>query len=938
MTVTKNRFLKSKSSWVQSFSCHELNVLIVCRGPIRKEAMDVFEELGASYGILLSEKDSVMYPMTLAPELRQIEDDNRVHRVADYMGVSAEERSERIDQIIGIAKAHGYTHIFAGYGFMAEDGEFVRRIEEAGLGFMGPASTVHYQAGAKDTAKVIAREAGVTVTPGIDNISALTLLRKTGGTVEALKKLAASKNLTVDESKGSDPAEYAEALLHTGYENGVGLISLDELQKEAGIQADSMFSENPGYRIRLKYIGGGGGKGQRIISKSEQAAGAVMEVLSESKAVGDSQNRNFLMELNVENTRHNEIQLIGNGQWAISLGGRDCSLQMHEQKLVELSITDELFDLEIQAAKAAGKASIAEQLHKDRLTLQKMESQAESFAEAVGLNSASTFECIVSGNDFYFMEMNTRIQVEHRVTEMVYSLQFTNPDNEQDSFIVESLVEAMALVAAHARRLPKPGRIVRNVAGGEVRLNAMNDALQPHAGGTIQTWSPPVKGEIRDDQGIGMCNPDTGVFIHYYLAGAYDSNIALVVAQGQDRRQNLERLLDILRRMEIRGDELKTNREFHMGILNFCLGLHPMLKPDTRFVVPYLAAVGSLTRELEGLDLQAAFGMLSEQAGRQFGADGLTVLQGKQTLLLRILEAATQNPHVLAGWLVRNRNHSFTLESERIVWHRNPLKVLADLYNIFHLEARESASPVHQIWSHDQEMMNEGLAFYKDLEGLLGLDCEGAWQESLAGDRPSPVFGQLVAQLQADTNPWADQMSDELFAECQAAHHGWQLGSELIALIIKAGYQSGVLDFSMNDRLEPQVPTKFLDAEFQEAALKFLAPPPVASADTIVAVSGGMFYSKETPAAPPYVSVGKHFNVGDPLYIIEVMKMFNKHYAEFAGVITEILVDGADGLVVKKGQPLYRVKPDEEIIIESESEKTARRRQRTTDLMNSILV
>ena len=81
-----------------------------------------------------------------------------------------------------------------------------------------------------------------------------------------------------------------------------------------------------------------------------------MEVLAESKVTGAGDNRNFLIELNIEQTRHNEIQLLGNGEWCVSLGGRDCSLQMHEQKLVEVSLTQELLDGR-RPARASGKAA-----------------------------------------------------------------------------------------------------------------------------------------------------------------------------------------------------------------------------------------------------------------------------------------------------------------------------------------------------------------------------------------------------------------------------------------------------------------------------------------------------------------------------------------------------------------------------------------------------
>ena len=100
------RLGKSDSEWVRSFASEDLKPLIVCRGPIRKEAMDVFEEMGMDhFGILLSEKDSIVYANALAPELRQLTDSTRVHRVPDYTGASKEERVERIGQIIQIAKA-----------------------------------------------------------------------------------------------------------------------------------------------------------------------------------------------------------------------------------------------------------------------------------------------------------------------------------------------------------------------------------------------------------------------------------------------------------------------------------------------------------------------------------------------------------------------------------------------------------------------------------------------------------------------------------------------------------------------------------------------------------------------------------------------------------------------------------------------------------------
>ena len=110
------------SSWQSAFSFDHVKCLIVCRGPIRLEAMTVFEELGVNFGILLSEKDSIVYPQTLAPELRSLSNrSEKVHHVPDYMGTNKGERLQRIEQIINICHEHAYTHLFAGYGFMAED-------------------------------------------------------------------------------------------------------------------------------------------------------------------------------------------------------------------------------------------------------------------------------------------------------------------------------------------------------------------------------------------------------------------------------------------------------------------------------------------------------------------------------------------------------------------------------------------------------------------------------------------------------------------------------------------------------------------------------------------------------------------------------------------------------------------------------------------------
>ena len=171
----------SNSSWQSEFTFDHVNCLIICRGPIRMETMKVFKNLGADFGILLSEKDSIVYPQTLAPELRAIKNRGKqVHNVPDYIGSTKEERINRIEQIINICKKHSYTHLFAGYGFMAEDAEFVKLVENEGISFVGPNSRVIKQAGSKDEAKQLARALNVPVTPGEDRIAAITLLKTAG--------------------------------------------------------------------------------------------------------------------------------------------------------------------------------------------------------------------------------------------------------------------------------------------------------------------------------------------------------------------------------------------------------------------------------------------------------------------------------------------------------------------------------------------------------------------------------------------------------------------------------------------------------------------------------------------------------------------------------------------------------------------------------------
>lgn len=931
------RLAKSSSTWVSSFDCSDMKPLIICRGPIRKEAMDVFDEMGIhGYGILLSEKDSITYTNALAPELRKLTDPNRVHRVPDYTGASKEERTQRIRQIIRIAKENGYDSVFAGYGFMAEDEDMVSAMEKAGLNFIGPCSKTVHGAGLKDEAKRTALSVDVSVTPGIDNVSAITLLAKYKD-VKGLKKLVKDKGLKVkvDLDGDADLELKLDAILNAAYAKGIDLFSIDEMAKQVELAVEKMYQDYPSNRIRLKAIGGGGGKGQRILQapsaykgteseRRKQAAAKapalVLEILNEVKTTGEGDNKNILIELNIETTRHQEIQVVGNGDWCITMGGRDCSLQMHEQKLLEVSVIAEDLANALEEARAHNRPGEVKVLEQDILTLAAMEEQAARFGAAVGLDSVSTFECIVDRDKHFFMEMNTRIQVEHRVTELCYGLTFTNPQNPDDVFSTESLVELMVLLARHGKRLPKPARYVRHNASVEARLNATNQALQPHAGGIIKKWSNPLEGEIRDDQGISMRNPDTGNFMAYRLAGAYDSNVALLLNVGETRLQTYQRMAEIIRRTILKGIDLQTNLEFHYGLVNWFIGNNINARPTTRFIVPYITAVGRLKEKANSVDIDYAFdsikaSILAKYAAGERAAWG-EVIERKRSLVVRPIQRLFDQPHIMAGWLSMNRDR-FTVKGSRVEWLENPIKLLADVYHFLNMDFKVTAPAAYVIWHHDNELLQEALAFYSELEDRLGTEDYMEIVRLLAQDKP------------------AKGLKAGIWKQCQAAHAGFQAGIEPLKLLATIAEETNYYKLRVNSDLSINIPKELEDRELQDKMAKVLVPPPLAKSDEILAASGGMYYAQEAPGMPHFVKEGDHFNQGDPLYIVEVMKMFNKVYAPFAGTVDKVMVEN-EGQIISKGQVLFKVSPDEKIVIETAEEIAARKRAYTDNFLSKL--
>ena len=929
----------SASAWIRQFQCEDMRPLIICRGPVRKEAMDVFEQMGIrDCGILLSDKDTVVHTNAVAPELRGMRNRDRVHRVADYTGADQAEREARIAEIVAIAVDYGYDAIFAGYGFMAEDAALVEAIEAAGLSFIGPGSAPVRSAGRKDVAKRTALEQSIAVTPGVDNVTALALIARCCDAA-GLAELADQHGLPAPPDGALELA--ADALLDEAVARGIDLLEPDEILDAVRAQVRELLARYPDRRLRLKAVGGGGGKGQRVLEAASQYAGTDLEarigaaaddaaarareIWSEVKALEPGANKNVLLELNIDTNRHQEVQVLGNGSWCITLGLRDCSAQMHEQKLVEVSVTEESLRTEIARRRERGDLAGAEALDTDLGTLLAMEAEAARFGKAVGLDSVSTFECIVDGADHYFMEMNTRIQVEHRVTELCYALEFANPDDPDDVLRVESLIEAMTLIARHGDRLPEPARVPRYGDSVEIRLNATDAAMNPAAGGLIESWSNAIPGEIRDDQGISVHNPDTDLFMPYYLAGAYDSNIALLLTTGAGREETFAAILDVLRRTRIKGRALKTNLDFHYGLCHWLAAQDVFARIETRFVQGYLGAVARLHEAAREIDVEAAFEHVKQRSVADLGdaavrAGYARAMDLKASLLVRPLQRLLERPHLLAGWVAKSAGYC-EAGTEGVRWLVNPVSVLAELYR--YLDMDQSTGPAAEaIWDHDREVLDGAQALYARLRAGLS---PGSFDELGALMRaPDPPPGTPAA-LAGD---W-----DTL----RARHLGYQHGLQLLALPSQVAHEAGFDRLRVRPDLTVDVPEEFYASDALADARKVLAPPPTASADEIVAELGGMFYPREAPGMPRFLEPGSHFEPGDTLYVIEVMKMFTKATAGFAGTVDECVMGDSEGVVVSQGELLFRVTPDERPQVEDAGEVRRRRLARTRELADRCL-
>ncbi|MDQ0204670.1 acetyl-CoA carboxylase biotin carboxylase subunit [Pectinatus haikarae] len=298
-------------------------------------------------------------------------------------------------------------------------------------------------------------------------------------------------------------------------------------------------ADNIGYPVLIKATAGGGGKGMRVVDSSADLEKALHQAAQEAeRSFG---NAGVYLEKYLTHSRHVEIQIMAdNYGHAVYLGERDCSLQRRHQKLLE----------------EAPSPVMTEQLR------EKMGQAAVSAAKAVNYSGAGTVEFIVDEQkNFYFMEMNTRIQVEHPVTEMI-----TGTD----------LIKAQILVAA-GETLPWTQEDIHiNGWAIECRINAEDpyNNFMP-CPGTIQSYKPPAGSGVRVDSAMYAGN---------IITPFYDSMIAKVIVWAPTRGKAIEKMSDALKNFTITG--VKTTIDMHRSLLadeTFCAG-----KVDTNYLEDHL--------------------------------------------------------------------------------------------------------------------------------------------------------------------------------------------------------------------------------------------------------------------------------------------------------------------------------------------------------------
>jgi acetyl-CoA carboxylase biotin carboxylase subunit len=361
-----------------------------------------------------------------------------------------------IPALISAAEVTGADAIHPGYGFLSENADFAQTVIKCGLQWIGPQPEVMRIMGDKVAARATMSEAGVPILPG------------------------------------------------------TGVIRSDAEAEEA--------VERIGLPVIIKAVGGGGGRGMKIVEDKAKLSSQLAAARAEAQA-GFS-NPDVYLERYIARPRHVEVQVLGDGSNAIALGERECSIQRRHQKLVEEAPSVALDDnRRTELLRVARKAT-----------------------QAIGYKTVGTLEFLLDEDKrFYFMEMNTRIQVEHTVTEEVFGIDLVR--------------EQMKLAAGDPLRL-RPDLRPRGHAI-ELRINAEDPVTFAPSPGLITAVHLPGGPGVR---------LDTHIYPNYRVPPNYDSLLAKLIVHGENRHVALARLRRALSEFIVEG--CRTNIDFHRRLLD----------------------------------------------------------------------------------------------------------------------------------------------------------------------------------------------------------------------------------------------------------------------------------------------------------------------------------------------------------------------------------
>ena len=303
------------------------------------------------------------------------------------------------------------------------------------------------------------------------------------------------------------------------------------------------FARAVGYPVIIKASGGGGGRGMRVVHTEAALLNAVNMTRQEAHAAFG--NASVYMEKFLENPRHIEFQVLADQHRnAVSLGERDCSMQRRHQKVIE-------------EAPAPGL---------NRRAVDKMGERVVEACKKINYRGAGTFEFLFEDGEFYFIEMNTRVQVEHPVTEMVTGI---------------DIVQEQIRVAAGEKLRLRQRDIVLKGHAIECRINAEDPYRFTPSPGRITAWHPPGGPGVR---------VDSHAYTGYFVPPNYDSMIGKVICYGDTRDQALARMRIAMSEMVVEG--IKTNIPLHRELLideKFVLGGTSIHYLEKRLAARHLA-------------------------------------------------------------------------------------------------------------------------------------------------------------------------------------------------------------------------------------------------------------------------------------------------------------------------------------------------------------